>query len=175
MKLENSESPGRCAGAGAAAGLLARWALGVLFVSMGLHKALHPAEFLKLVRQYEVVANPYALTLIAASLPWFEVFCGVLLALGVAVRGTALMSLMMLIPFTALVFQRAWGLHLTTGQPFCAIRFDCGCGNGEVLICHKLLENSLLILISAALVALRGHRWCLWEGLGHRAGPHAQT
>ena len=154
----------------ATAGVLARWSLGLLFIQMGLSKALHPVEFLKLVRQYEMVTNPYLLTFIAASLPWFEVFCGMLLALGIAVRGAAFMSLVMLIPFTALVFQRAWGIHAASGQPFCAIRFDCGCGNGEVLICHKLIENSLLMLVSAALLVLRQHRLCLWAKL---VGPRA--
>ena len=31
--------------------VLARWLLGGLFLYMGLNKALHPVEFLKLVRQ----------------------------------------------------------------------------------------------------------------------------
>ena len=57
---------------------------------MGLNKALHPEAFLKLVRQYELVQSPLMLNLIAAGLPWFEVFCGVLLVLGLAVRGSAL-------------------------------------------------------------------------------------
>ena len=35
--------------------LLARLLLGVLFIYMGLNKALHPVEFLKLLRQYDVL------------------------------------------------------------------------------------------------------------------------
>ena len=38
--------------------VLARWILGALFIYMGLNKALHPVEFLKLVRQYELVQTP---------------------------------------------------------------------------------------------------------------------
>ena len=34
--------------------VLARWLLGVMFIYMGLNKALHPVDFLKLVRQYEI-------------------------------------------------------------------------------------------------------------------------
>ena len=65
------------------AGVLGRWLLGGLFIYMGLNKALHPVDFLKLVRQYELVAHPYLLNSIAAALPWFEVFCGLLLVAGV--------------------------------------------------------------------------------------------
>ena len=35
--------------------LLARCFLGGFFIYMGLHKALHPVEFLKLLRQYDVL------------------------------------------------------------------------------------------------------------------------
>src|SRR5882672_9184496 len=70
--------------------VLARWVLGGVFIYMGMSKAVHPEEFLKLVRDYEIIGNPLALNLIAAALPWFEIFCGLLLLAGVAVRGTAL-------------------------------------------------------------------------------------
>ena len=42
------------------AGVLARWLLGWFFVYMGFHKVLHPVDFLKLVRQYEIVNSPLA-------------------------------------------------------------------------------------------------------------------
>src|SRR5436190_24048938 len=73
--------------------VLARWFLGGLFIYMGVVKALNPAEFLTLVRQYNMVSVPFLLNSIAAALPWFEVFCGALMLTGVAVRGTALMLL----------------------------------------------------------------------------------
>src|SRR5437773_12324453 len=80
--------------------VLARWFLGGTFIYMGLVKALNPKEFLELVHQYQMVSAPFVLNSIAAALPWFEVFCGLLLLVGVAVRGTALMLLLMLVPFT---------------------------------------------------------------------------
>ncbi len=142
-------------------GVLARWALGALFVYMGLQKALDPVDFLRLIRQYDLVDTPLLLNLIAATLPWFEVFCGALLIGGIAVRGTAAVCLLMQIPFTILVLQRALAIHAETSLPFCAIRFDCGCGAGEVAICFKLLENGLLILLSGLLVVWRNPRRCL--------------
>ncbi|HEY6166967.1 MAG TPA: MauE/DoxX family redox-associated membrane protein [Verrucomicrobiae bacterium] len=144
---------------------LVRCLLGALFIYMGLNKTLHPVEFLKLVRQYDVLHAPFALNLVASALPWFEVFCGMLLVLGVAVRGTAVMLVAMLVPFTVLVFLRALAIQKTGGLPFCAIKFDCGCGAGEVLICRKLAENILLTAISIGLVFWRKTSLCLRHGL----------
>src|ERR1051325_10779615 len=43
------------------AAILARWILGCLFTYMGLAKAVHPVDFLKLVHQYDVVHTPFLL------------------------------------------------------------------------------------------------------------------
>jgi len=137
--------------------LLLRWLLGGLFLYMGLHKALHPVEFLKLVRQYDMVQQPWLLNSIAAVLPWFEVFCGALLVMGVMRRGAALVTVLMLVPFTLLVARRAFAIHAEQGTPFCDVKFDCGCGAGEVIICHKLVENGLLTA-SALWLAIRPDR-----------------
>jgi uncharacterized membrane protein YphA (DoxX/SURF4 family) len=144
-----------------AAAVLARWLLGLLFVYMGMKKALHPDLFLKLARQYELTSNPYLLNVIAAGLPWFEVFCGLLLLAGVAVRGAALMLLLMLMAFTPLVLRRALALAAAHALPLCLVKFDCGCGTGEVFACNKLLENCLLMVLSVWLLGGRGRRFCI--------------
>ncbi|HOX56855.1 MAG TPA: DoxX family protein [Candidatus Paceibacterota bacterium] len=145
-----------------AAAVIARWWLGILFIFMGLNKAFpHPEAFLKLVRQYDMVANPFLLNAIGAALPWFEVYCGALLLLGVAVRGAALNVVAMLVPFTLIVLKRALAIAATTGIPFCAVKFDCGCGAGEVFICHKLVENTVLLLLSVWLLAGHGRKFSL--------------
>jgi len=156
----------------AVAALVGRLALGGLYLYMGLNKALHPVDFLKLVRQYEMVDQPFLLNLIAAGLPWFEVWCGLLLVSGIAVRGTAVLSLLMLVPFTALVLHRALAIQAAQGLAFCAVRFDCGCGAGEVFICHKLIENGLLVIVSALLLADRATPWCL---RGQLVPPRGRT
>jgi uncharacterized membrane protein YphA (DoxX/SURF4 family) len=134
----------------------ARWLLGALFVYTGLEKVWDPVAFLKLVRQYDLVHTPFLLNSIAATLPWFEVCCGGLLLLGVAVRGTALTLIGVLVPFTAVVWHRALILGAAKAIPFCAVKFDCGCGTGEVFICTKLMENFCLILLSCWLLSGRG-------------------
>jgi len=136
---------------------LARCILGGVFVYLGLVKALHPVDFLKVVHQYGVFENHVALNLVAAILPWFEVFCGLLLVCRIAVRGSTLAVLALLIPFSGMVFNRAWALHQERAIAFCAVRFDCGCGTGDVIVCGKLLENLLLALL-AGLVLVRHRR-----------------
>ena len=133
--------------------MASRWLLGALFVYMGWTKAIHPEIFLKLLRQYDLTSTPLLLNSIAAGLPWFEVFCGVLLFAGVAVRGTALILLLMLIPFTLLVLRRALEVADLQHIALCAVRFDCGCGSGEVFICRKVAENALLVLLSCWLLS----------------------
>ena len=41
------------------------------------------------------------------------------------------------------------------------MKFDCGCGTGEVFICHKLVENTVLLLLSAWLLTGAGRQLCL--------------
>ncbi len=141
--------------------VLARWFVGGVFVYMGLVKALNPAEFLELVHQYGMTDTPLFLNSIAAALPWFEIFCGLLLLAGVGVRGTALVLLLMLAPFTLLVLRRALAVAAAQALPICAVQFDCGCGTGVTGICPKLVENCLLMCLSAWLLSGRGRQLCL--------------
>ena len=142
--------------------VIGRWWLGCVFIYMGLNKALpQPENFLRLLRQYDMVTTPWLLNAIGAALPWFEVFCGLLLLVGVAVRGAVLNILVMLVPFTFIVLKRALALAATTGKPFCAVKFDCGCGAGEVFICHKLVENAVLFLLAVWLLTGRGRQLSL--------------
>ncbi|MBI4625757.1 MAG: hypothetical protein HY736_21370 [Verrucomicrobia bacterium] len=139
----------------------ARWLLAAVFLYLGLGKALHPVEFLKLVRQYGVFEDPLLLNLVAAVLPWFEVICGLLLLAGVTVRGAVWLLVAMLIPFTALILLRALAIRELGALPFCAIKFDCGCGGGEVFICPKLFENAGLTILSVWLAFYPRQRLCL--------------
>ena len=141
--------------------VLARWLLAAVFLYMGLSKALHPVDFLKLLRQYDLTQSSLLLNSMAAAVPWFEVICGLLLLAGIAVRGTALTLVVMLVPFTWVVLHRALLLHAALNIPFCAVKFDCGCGTGEEFICRKLLENCLLILLSCWLLAGHGRQLSL--------------
>jgi uncharacterized membrane protein YphA (DoxX/SURF4 family) len=141
--------------------VLARWLVGGMFLYMGMSKAVDPVNFLKLLRQYDLTQSSLILNSLASALPWFEAFCGLLLLAGIAVRGTALTLLAMLMPFTWVVLHRALLLESAQNIPFCAVKFDCGCGTGEEFVCRKLLENFLLILLAAWFLAGRGRQFSL--------------
>lgn len=140
-----------------------RLAVGGFFIYMGLMKALEPGEFLKVIRTYELTEVSLALNLVAATLPWFEIFCGAMLVLGLGVRGTSLLLLLLLTPMTALILHRALELQEAGSLAFCAVRFDCGCGTGAVGICRKLAENGLLMILGLWLAVGPRSRLALWH------------
>ena len=123
--------------------LLVRLLLGVVYIRMGWSKAWDPVGFLKLIREYDMVPDgAYLFTnVLAVSLPWIEIICGVVLILGTITRGAALRSLIMLTGFTFVIANRAMGIHQAGGIAFCDIAFDCGCGGGPQEVCTKLPEN----------------------------------
>jgi uncharacterized membrane protein YphA (DoxX/SURF4 family) len=143
--------------------LIARLIIGGLFVYMGLVKAADPVEFMKLIREYEMVPAGawWMMNVMAALLPWVEVACGVLMVAGVALRGTASVALAMLVVFTAAIAARAIGVYHAGGIAFCDIQFDCGCGAGVVYICTKLPENVALSLLAIVVLLSRSRRFCL--------------
>ena len=135
-------------------GLIARLVLAVMFIYTGFNKAVAPYEFLKMLNQYALFSHDHYkwMNAVAITLPWLEVFCGVLLLGGIAVRGTALVLVGMLVPFTIVVTLRALHVQKVEQIAFCAIKFDCGCGTGAINICRKLVENSVLMLLSLMLL-----------------------
>ncbi|GIX50463.1 MAG: hypothetical protein KatS3mg132_657 [Limisphaera sp.] len=138
-------------------GTLVRVALGLWVSWLGLVKAFDPVTFLKAVRQYGLLETPWLLNAVAILLPWLEVFCGLLLLAGVAVRGTAWLLGLLLAGFTVLVAVHGWQLAEAHQMALCAVKFDCGCGTGEVRLCHKVAENLLMLA------------GCIWLGTGRVA------
>jgi hypothetical protein len=41
------------------------------------------------------------------------------------------------------------------------VKFNCGCGGGDVLICQKLIENTGLILLALLPLVGYGKKWAL--------------
>lgn len=138
--------------------LLVRCVLGVVLVYMGLTKAFAPEDFLKIIRQYDLVQNHVLLNAVAAVLPWFEVFCGGLLLVGIAIRGTAIILMLLLGAFTWMVIRQALIIMSLKSIPFCAVKFNCGCGTGEMLICGKIAENLCLVALAVWLIVMNRDR-----------------
>jgi uncharacterized membrane protein YphA (DoxX/SURF4 family) len=157
--------------------LVARLILGIMFIMMGWSKVSDPVSFLKMLREYQMFP-PGAFVLenvIALTLPWIEVLCGVLLIGGILVRGAALTLLLMLTGFTIVIVIRAVGMY-NTGEfnSFCDVAFDCGCGSGLVGMCRKLPENFGLWLISWVPFLSASRRFCLAGVLGNHPMPGAE-
>jgi uncharacterized membrane protein YphA (DoxX/SURF4 family) len=137
-----------------------------MFLYLSIMKLLDPINFLKLTREYNVVPTqpPILLNLIAVAMPCLELVCALALLLGVARRGAALLVVGMLLFFTPLLAVRATNMYQhpkpdVTYQSFCDVKFDCGCGTGEVFICSKLAENIALILGATLVLFSRSARF----------------
>ncbi|MCG3136938.1 MAG: hypothetical protein HJJLKODD_00776 [Phycisphaerae bacterium] len=143
--------------------LIARLLLGGMMVYVSIGKIQNPVDFLKAVREYQLYsAEQYLLlNLTAVIIPWIELLGGVFLLLGVAVRGTGGVMLVMLISFTVAILQRTVQIMVTKQLSFWAVEFNCGCGTGVDIIWIKILENGLLLMLSVVVLFSTTWRWCL--------------
>lgn len=149
--------------------LLARLVLGGLFIWMGVAKIADPVAFLKVVRQYNIVTVPLILNGTAIALPWIEIVAGLAMILGLFTRGAAATMAIMLLVFTPAILARTFSIMGETGASFFDVKFDCGCGGGEVIIWKKTLENAGLLLLSLLALFSRTRRFSLDLVLARRS------
>jgi uncharacterized membrane protein YphA (DoxX/SURF4 family) len=124
-----------------------RLLLGFVFVYASIDKIVHPGEFAQSIYNYRMMPHS-TLNLMAIVMPWLELICGVLLAIGVLWRGSAF-----LIGFMLLVFIIAISTALLRG-----LDISCGCfsvegGHGVAV---DLLVRDVLMFIGAGLVLFLG-------------------
>jgi putative oxidoreductase len=120
--------------------LVARIALGALFVFSGAAKVYDPGEFATAVQKYNLL--PWIPgVILALYLPWLEILCGLLLALKKFEKGALLVIIVLLIIFTvALASAMVRGLDI-----------DCGCfgkaftSTGTMI---PMVRNLLLIVVA---------------------------
>ncbi|MBK8976693.1 MAG: DoxX family protein [Planctomycetes bacterium] len=131
--------------------LVARLAVGGVFVWYGVNKVRAPVAFLKALREYDLLPTepPWYLTLTAIVLPWLEIVAGALVLLGAQLRAAGGLLLAATLVFTAAIAVRGAALAASGSVPLCDVAFDCGCGVGEVRVCWKLAENVLLLFLVA--------------------------
>ncbi len=146
--------------------LLARLFVGGMFAYLAYNKIVDPFEFLKLTREYQIFPEhpPQFLNIIAAVVPWLEILTATALILGVFMRGAAAMIFGMLMFFAPVLLIRAWSIYTDPAAgitSFCDVRFDCGCGTGEVYICSKMLENTAMQLAVLIPLFTRSRLLCL--------------
>ena len=88
-----------------------RMFIGGMFVYLGWNKIQDPVAFLKTIREFGVLTEYWQMNVVAAWLPWFEVWCGCLLVLGIGVRTTAATVGTLLFAFTGMILWRALQVH----------------------------------------------------------------
>jgi uncharacterized membrane protein YphA (DoxX/SURF4 family) len=127
--------------------LALRLLLGVVFIYASIDKILKPEGFAQAIYNYRMMPH-VAINLMAIVMPWLELICGVLIVIGVFVRGSAL-----LIGFMLLVFVIAISFALVRG-----LDISCGCFRveGGHALAADLLVRDVLMLIAAAIVVAFG-------------------
>ncbi|MCK4236284.1 MAG: DoxX family membrane protein, partial [Candidatus Krumholzibacteria bacterium] len=125
-----------------------RLILAAVFIYAALLKIGKPLLFADEIRMYRILDLGPLLYIVAIALPWIELFCGISLVIGVFIRGSALILLVLSVVFLVAVSIRTAGVMYEESLPFLKVYFDCGCGFGETYAWKKLLEDSIFFLIS---------------------------
>jgi uncharacterized membrane protein YphA (DoxX/SURF4 family) len=118
-----------------------RLVLGVIFIYASLDKIQQPADFARAIQNYQMI--PVILTNLAAIiLPWLELFCGVLLIIGLFLRAAA-----GIIVSLSLLFIIAMATALIRG-----LQIDCGCYGMESQISSGRIFEDIGLFVMALYV-----------------------
>ena len=114
-------------------------------------KLAAPVEFLKAVHGYGVLPTepPFILNLAGAGVPWMEMAAAFCLITGLLRRGAGLVVSAFLAVFTLAILLRAGD---EAGASLLTHAFDCGCGNGVVIVWQKVLSNLALFGVLATMI-----------------------
>jgi uncharacterized membrane protein YphA (DoxX/SURF4 family) len=96
--------------------LLSRVLLGGIFVYASWDKILNPAEFARIIDNYQILSSSMG-RLTALFLPWLELVCGICLIINRWTRGSAVIVAGLMV-----VFMGALGYNIYQG-----IDINCGC------------------------------------------------
>ena len=120
---------------------------GVLVFSAVTKLPLH-SQFVGVVEGYNLLPGPLA-EAYALALPWVELLVGVYLVLGILLRPSAAVTILMGISFTVANVSA-----IIQGEQFCASCF----GEAFPLLVSQALTLDILIIIAALLLLLAGGR-----------------
>ncbi len=101
----------------AAIALGLRWLLGIVFIWAALGKMVGPQDFLANLYEYQLPLPEFFLRLVAVSLPWLELICGLSLLVNSWPESTLGVIMLMMLVFIG-----------ATGQAWMrGLEIDCGC------------------------------------------------
>jgi uncharacterized membrane protein YphA (DoxX/SURF4 family) len=132
--------------------LLLRLILGFIFIYAGGEKISYPDKFAESIANYQLLNN-FFITLTAVVLPWIEVFAGILLICGAAVKENSVILSSLLFIFIAVgIISLLRGLDI-----------DCGCfGSTTVKLgLTKILENVLLLATGIILIIFGSGKYAI--------------
>jgi putative oxidoreductase len=135
----------------------ARLILGVVFIYASLSKIQNPGEFAQAIYNYRMVPESL-INIMAIVLPWMELICGILIIIGVFVRGSALLIGLMLA-----VFIIALSSALIRG-----LDISCGCftlEGGRTIAASTLFEDILLFICAGIALLYGGTAFSFKKGL----------
>ncbi|MCP4345605.1 MAG: DoxX family membrane protein [Desulfobacterales bacterium] len=110
-----------------------------LFIYASMYKINYTAEFAETIASYQMV--PYwGVNIIAATLPWTELICGILLAAGIRARSAAVVIIFLLLAFTAGI-----AVNLLRDSPI-----SCGCFTtlGETISWQTLVRDIIWVIMT---------------------------
>jgi len=119
--------------------------VGGLFIWAGILKIIDPLDFARNVSNYRILSPKLSL-LVAITLPWIELLCGIFIIIGIWRRASALLISLLLIGFIALI-----GITIIRG-----ISVDCGCfGTFSRKADFMLMAQDLGMLLLSGTVFLK--------------------
>ena len=98
--------------------LLFRIILGVVFIYASIDKIINPLDFSNSIDNYNI--TPVQLNNLAALIiPWIELIVGLCLVLGILIRGSSVIVILLLL----------WFIFILSQALYRGINLDCGCFN----------------------------------------------
>jgi uncharacterized membrane protein YphA (DoxX/SURF4 family) len=124
-----------------------RLVLGVTFIVASIDKIIHPDGFAQSIYNYRMLPHS-TINLMAIVMPWLELVCGILIIVGMFLRGSAFwIGLMLLIFIIALSSALARGLDISCGC------FSVEGGHGVDI---GLLVRDIIMFFGAIIVVVLG-------------------
>jgi len=119
--------------------LISRILLAGTFIVAGTLKISDPDLFANAIENYRIFPT-ILINIIAITLPWIELICGIMLLFGITVKENCFLINSMLVIFLILIITAViWGLDI-----------DCGCfgtSDASIVGIQKVIENFILLML----------------------------
>ena len=143
-----------------------RAVLAAIFIYAALQKLGKPLLFADEIEMYGIIGPGPLLYLVAIALPWIELLCGAALLTGIFMRGSVLILASINFVFIIVIAYRTAGIMSAEGTPLRDVYFDCGCGFGATYAWKKLIEDTVFLVFSVAILFSPTYRFVIGRKKG---------